>query len=124
MFDDMYPLNVFFKVFQFQCLNLKRNQILLRYRRVEGSDVRNKCHRLSASPTPEFFFSPHFGVLIRRKNPDTDGMCFRICRSEKSRHPYTGGISTYTTSVFFKAYKEKAEAPVAATVMINAKGMS
>lgn len=51
-------------------------------------------------------------------------MCFRICRSEKSRHLYTGGISTYTTSVFFKAYIAKDEAPVAAMVMKNAKGMS
>lgn len=48
------------------------------------------------------------------------------CVSESAgrRQADTGGVSTYTTSVFFKAYKAKDVAPVAAVVMITAKGMS
>lgn len=122
MFDDMYPLNVFLSI-SISMLKFKKKSNFTSLQESLGFRYKKQMS-LSAPLTPEFLFSPHFGVLIRRKNPDTDGMCFRICRSEKSRHPYTGRVSTYTTSVFFKAYIAKAEAPVAARVMINAKGMS
>lgn len=118
-------LMIFFLSFSISTVKFKKKSDFTSLQESRGFRCKKQMPPSVSLSNTRILFLVHTLVFwFVRKNPDTDGMCFRICRREKSRHPYAGGISTYTTSVFFKAYKAKDEAPMAATDMINAKGMS